>query len=107
MLFCMLVLAIRTMSKALCGLPTPQVDTIASMSALPEDVRSAADASSTAAAQQQQQQQMQHSLFVARAAWSTLRKALVGLQEAVSTSLDVATNPAVAYMQVGRGRRDR
>ncbi|KAG2452448.1 hypothetical protein HYH02_002690 [Chlamydomonas schloesseri] len=84
--------------KSLMARHLTKVETIASMSALPEDVRSAADTPAAAAASQQQQQ-MQHSLFVARAAWSTLRKALVGLQEAVCTSLDVAANPAVAYMQ--------
>ncbi|GLI61118.1 hypothetical protein VaNZ11_003391 [Volvox africanus] len=46
-----------------------------------------------------QQHQHQHSLFVVRAAWSTLRRALISLQEAVASSLDVSANPAVAYLQ--------
>lgn len=47
-----------------------------------------------------QHRQHQHSLFVVRAAWSTLRRALMGLQEAVSASLDVSNDPAVSYLQV-------
>lgn len=53
--------------------------------------------------QQQQHHHHQHSLFVARAAWSTLRRALLTLQEAVSMRIDVAAHPAVAYLQVRGG----
>ncbi|EFJ48246.1 hypothetical protein VOLCADRAFT_90943 [Volvox carteri f. nagariensis] len=86
-----------------------RIDTLASMSALPEGRRLGdplgggfCGGGSQSQGHQnpgQHQQQYQHSLFVVRAAWSTLRRALMSLQEGVSSSLDVKANPAVAYLQ--------
>ncbi len=69
----------------------------------PEDYEQQHQQSQSGVKHQQQQPQHQHSLFVARAAWSTLRRALLTLQEAVSVSIDVTAHPAVAYLQVRGG----
>ncbi|GLC41512.1 hypothetical protein PLESTB_001003200 [Pleodorina starrii] len=83
--------------KSLMDRNLSRIDTLASMSALPEGRRGVGDAEGSHTASGAQQQQ--HSLFVVRAAWSTLRRALMSLQEAVAASLDVGANPAVAYIQ--------
>jgi hypothetical protein len=82
----------------------PQIDTLASMSSLPEGRRVGGPSMGLGEHEggASGHSQHQHSLFVVRAAWSTLRRALMALQEAVAASLDVSSNPAVAYLQVIR-----
>ncbi|GFR49819.1 hypothetical protein Agub_g11759, partial [Astrephomene gubernaculifera] len=93
--------------RALLEKHLTKLDTMVCMSTLPEGRRLLGGSHDALAPidpcqqqqHQQQQQQFQHSLFVVRAAWSTLRRALVSLQEAVAAALDVSSNPAVAYLQ--------
>ena len=67
--------------------PFPQVDTVASLASLPEGLRD--DPS------------MQHSVFVIRANWTTLRRLLLALQDAVAASMEAsATSASAAYLKV-------
>ncbi len=47
-------------------------------------------------------QQQQHSLFVARAAWSSLRRAMLSLQEALQGAVEPSAIAALAHLQVSR-----
>lgn len=56
--------------------------------------------SSTLDASARKESMLQHSLFVVRANWGTLRKQLLAVQDALGASNGVTRSPTVAYMQV-------